>query len=77
MGLPSQPDIVIPKDANIIWNTHRSIRSNIIVESGGKLTIRCDVAMPKGSLITVQPDGALFIEGARIYNNYFLYEEEG
>lgn len=65
----SQPDIVIPNGANVVWERDRSIRSNIVVEPGGKLTIRCDVGLPKDARITVHPNGELYVDGARLHNN--------
>ena len=63
------PDMVIPDGADVLWAGPRSIRSNIIVESGGKLTITCDIGMPNDARITVESGGRLVIDGARIYNN--------
>ncbi len=65
----SLPDIEIPNGADMEWKNPRQLRSNLIVRSGGKLTIRCDVGMPGDARILVEPNGELFIEGARIYNN--------
>ena len=65
----SLPDIEIPDGADVEWKNPRQLRSNLIVRSGGKLTIRCDLGMPKDAQIVVEPGGELFIEGARIYNN--------
>ena len=65
----TQPDIIIPDGADVVWNTHRNLRSNVIVESGGKLTIRCDVGMPENAKIVVEKNGRLNVDGARIYNN--------
>ncbi|MEZ4930738.1 MAG: hypothetical protein R2788_01240 [Saprospiraceae bacterium] len=64
----SEPDIVIPDGADIIWNGSVNLRSNILVESGGKLTITCNIGMPANARITVQTGGRLVVDGARIYN---------
>ena len=62
-------DIVIPDGADVVWGGARQLLSNIIVESGGKLTITCDIGMPENGRITVETGGQLFVDGARIYNN--------
>ncbi|MCO6488164.1 MAG: hypothetical protein J5I98_07090 [Phaeodactylibacter sp.] len=65
----TQPEIIIPDGADITWNTRRNLRTNVIVESGGKLTITCDLGMPNGASFTVEPGGRLTVDGAKIYNN--------
>ncbi|MEZ4934595.1 MAG: hypothetical protein R2788_21020 [Saprospiraceae bacterium] len=65
----SQPDIVIPDGADVIWSKELNLRSNVLVESGGRLTINCDVGMPQFAKMTVQRNAELIINGARIYNN--------
>ncbi len=64
-----EQDLVVPSGANVIWAFGRQIRSNVIVQPGAKLTIRCDVGLPENARITVKATGQLIIEGARLYNN--------
>lgn len=63
------PDIIIKDGDDIVWDNMQSIRSNVLVESGGKLTISCDLGMPENGRITVEPNGYLVVDGARIYPN--------
>lgn len=65
----SEPDIIIPNGANVVWERDRSVRSNIVVQPGGKLTIQCSVGLPKDARITVHPNGELYVDGARLHNN--------
>ncbi|HFA47643.1 MAG TPA: hypothetical protein ENJ95_01340 [Bacteroidetes bacterium] len=65
----TDPDIIIKNEEDIVWNGLRSLRSNIIVQSGGRLTINCDLGMPENARITVESGGQLIVDGARIYNN--------
>ena len=65
----TDPDIVIPEGADLIWNSPRQIRSNVIIEPGGRLTISCDVGLPEDARITVKRKGQLIIDGARLYSN--------
>ncbi|MEO1261731.1 MAG: T9SS type A sorting domain-containing protein [Bacteroidota bacterium] len=62
-------DIVIPAGTDVIWTGPRSLRSNVVVKSGAKLTITCDIGMPQGGHFTVEPGAKLTIDGAKIYNN--------
>jgi hypothetical protein len=62
-------DIVIPNGADITWAGPRTLRSSIIIESGGKLTIKCDVGMPTDASIKVEGGGRLYIDGGSVFNN--------
>lgn len=63
------PDIVIPTGEDLVWNNPRNIRSNVLVQPGARLTIRCDVGLPADATITVKATGQLIVDGARLYNN--------
>lgn len=65
----TEPTIVVPDGADITWSGPRNLRTNVVVESGGKLTITYDIGMPNGAGFTVKPGGRLIVDGARIYNN--------
>ncbi len=53
----------------MLWNAHRQLRCNVIVKTGGKLTINCDVGFPSNASIKVERQGHLTVQGARLYNN--------
>lgn len=59
-------NINIPNGDNIIWNSSKHLSSNIIIEPGASLTIKCDVFMPTNSVIKVREGGLLIIDGGRI-----------
>jgi hypothetical protein len=63
------PVIVIANNENITWSTARRLRSNVIIEEGGSLTINCDVGLPENATIIVEQGGTLNIDGAKVYNN--------
>ena len=63
-----EPDIVIHDDEIVDWKGPRSIRSNVVVQSGGRLYIRCRIGLPEGATIKVEPGGRLFLYG-EVYNN--------
>ena len=54
---------------DIEWNACKELEGHIIIEAGGKLTIRCKVALPAGAIIEVQPGGELLLDAAEIYND--------
>ncbi len=64
----SEPDIVIQSGQHIVWNSTRYLRSNVVVENGASLTIRCLLGMPEGSAITVQQGGKLIVDEGEITN---------
>ncbi len=61
-------DIVIGNNVTEDWDYARRLRSNVVVQSGGRLYIRCRVGMPEGATITVEPGGRLYLYG-EAYNN--------
>jgi|GEM_PF-1941383 len=63
-----EPDIVIHNGETVDWKGPRRLRSNILVETGGKLVIRCRIGMPESARITVQKGGRLSLYG-EVYNN--------
>lgn len=64
----TEADIVIKNNESITWNSDRQLRSNVVVEPGGRLYIYCRVGMHENAKITVQPNGRLFLYG-EVYNN--------
>lgn len=65
----TQPDIVIPNGANVNWATDQNLLSNVVIQSGGKLTISAEIGLPQDARITVEPNGELYIDGGRLYNS--------
>lgn len=64
----SEPDIVIESGQDIVWAGTRYLRSNVVVKNGARLTIRCLLGMPQGSMITVEQGGTLIIDEGEIIN---------
>ncbi|MCB9293681.1 MAG: T9SS type A sorting domain-containing protein [Lewinellaceae bacterium] len=64
----SEPDIVIQSGQDIVWAGTRYLRSNVVVENGARLTIRCLLGMPQGSIITVEQGGTLIVDEGEITN---------
>lgn len=62
-------DIVIRKGERIIWEGNKDLLGNITIKNGGSLTIRCNVSLPEGAAVTVEPEGELIFEGGKFYNS--------
>ena len=65
----SEPDIVVADGDDIVWESARRLRGNVLVEAGGKLTIRCELGFPEGAGIRVEPGGRLIVDGGRLTAN--------
>jgi hypothetical protein len=65
----TEPTIIIPDGAAIVWEGRRRLQSSVVVQSGGQLTINCDVGFPENATLTVEAGGRLIVNGARLYNN--------
>lgn len=50
------------------WDYARTMRGNIIVEQGARLTIKCKVSMPIDGKVIVKQNGKLIIDGGMITN---------
>ncbi len=62
----TEPTIVIPSGADVVWEGPKILRSGIVVEDGGKLTIKCEVKLPSDAKIEVEEGGALIIDGGHL-----------
>lgn len=61
------PDLVIPPGADIAWVGVRELSGGVTVSSGARLSISCELGLPGGAGILVEPGGELIIDGARLY----------
>ncbi|HKK78590.1 MAG TPA: hypothetical protein VJ933_03130, partial [Phaeodactylibacter sp.] len=64
---PVEDDIVIPPGAAIAWSGNRILRSSVVVSADARLSISCELGLPAGAQIEVEPGGELLLEGARLY----------
>jgi hypothetical protein len=67
-------NITIHTGEQIVWETHRKLYSDVIVETGAQLTIKCTVGMPNGGNIFVRRGGRLIVDGGRITHNSNLWD---
>ncbi|MAT56121.1 MAG: hypothetical protein CMN32_16750 [Saprospirales bacterium] len=63
----TEPDLRIRKGEVVRWAGKRELRSNVVVESGGRLIINCDIGLPANARITSEPGGQVLLEGGMIY----------
>jgi len=54
---------------NIIWNDNKYIDYEIVIKSGGQLTILSTVFFNKNASVTVERGGKLIVDGGRLTNN--------
>lgn len=60
---------IITSNDDILWQNNRIMMSNLIIESGGKLTLKnCWLHMPSDAAIIIQQGGQLIIDGASVTN---------
>ena len=60
--------IVINTGDTITWAGKKWLWGDVIIKSGGKLTIKCEVSMPIGSRVIVQRGGSLVLDGGTLTN---------
>ena len=53
---------------NVVWEGHKDLEGDIIINNQGSLTIKCRVHMPGDAKIIVKPKAELVLEGATITN---------
>lgn len=62
------PPKVVPTGSDITWNGTKILGTDLIVENGATLTIKCLVHLPAGARIIVEPNGKLIVDGGHITN---------
>jgi len=67
-------NITIHTGEQIVWETHRKLYSDVIIETGAQLTIKCTVGMPNGGNFFVRRGGRLIVDGGRITHNSNLWD---
>ncbi|NRA49408.1 MAG: hypothetical protein HRU12_09775, partial [Phaeodactylibacter sp.] len=63
----TEPTIVIPSGADVVWEGPKILRSGIAIKAGGKLTIKCEVQFPSDARIEVEDGGTLIIDGGHLF----------
>ena len=60
--------IHIPRGDSVVWNGYRDVLGDLVLGSGSRLVIRCDIHMTTDSRIKVRPGAKLYLIGARVHN---------
>ncbi len=60
--------ITIENGEDITWLSTKYLYGNLVIEAGGKLTIKCTVSMPPDGKIIVKRGAALVVDGGKITN---------
>lgn len=68
-------NITIHTGEQIVWETHRKLYSDVIIETGAQLTIKCTVGMPNGGNFFVRKGGRLIVDGGHITHNSNLWDK--
>lgn len=63
-----QADREIVVTDTVEWSGARDLEGNLTIAPGGSLRVSCRVSLPPGACITVQPGGALWLDGCRLHN---------
>jgi len=63
------PKKSISINGDFVWDSHKDLEGDLIVENGSTLTIQCSTAMPPNGKIIVKPKGKLIVDGGLIYND--------
>ncbi len=61
-------DSIINIYTDVEWNGSKDLEGDIIIQNGGRLTIRCRVSLPAGARIIIKPRGTLVLDGAHLTN---------
>ncbi len=61
-------NIHIQSGEQAVWNSTRYLRSNLIIEPGAKLTLKCTLHIPKDGEILVKRGAKLIVDGGTLTN---------
>ncbi len=53
----------------VVWNGSRDLASDLVIRTGGHLTIRNRVSLPEGAKIIVEPNATLMLDGCHLHNS--------
>jgi hypothetical protein len=61
--------IVIAPGQNVVWAAGKKLNTDIVVQPGAQLLIRCRTGLPTGARITVERGARLIVDGGTITHN--------
>ncbi|MDZ4702901.1 MAG: right-handed parallel beta-helix repeat-containing protein [Saprospiraceae bacterium] len=66
-------DIRIPAGNQVTWEVNKKLTTDVIVESGAQLTIRCRIGLPDKANIIVERGARLIVDGGTITHNKSMW----
>lgn len=64
----SDNNISINSGQDILWNSSKYLKGNVIINNNGKLTINCAISLPKDAEIIIQSGGELILDHGDLDN---------
>lgn len=61
-------DLVIARNAKVVWQCNKQAEGNIILKENSTLTVSCLLSMPENSSIKIYPGAQLIVDGGKVYN---------
>ena len=61
-------DTIMIRDS-VVWEGERDLNSDVIIENGGTLHIKCRTSMPKNAQFLVMPEGQLILDHCWLHNS--------
>jgi hypothetical protein len=65
--------VTINPGENILWNSSRHLGGDVVIKSGGQLTLTCQLSLPEGAKVIVERGGKLVIDDGIITN---IFDEQ-
>lgn len=61
--------IYVTNGEDVTWVDTKLLWGDVVVETGGKLTIQCEVSLPAGARVLVEAGGELVLDGGALTNH--------
>ena len=65
--------IIIGPGQNVVWAAGKKLNTDIVVQAGAQLLIRCRTGLPTGARITVERGARLIVDGGTITHNHEMW----
>ncbi len=66
-------DVVIHSGEQVVWEVDRKFTTDIVIEPGAQLTIKCRIGLPNEANIIVKRGARLFVDGGTITHNKTMW----
>lgn len=72
-NLDESYDIVIPSGSTVVWEAEKKLNTDIIVQTGGQLIIKCKIGLPDKARIIVERGARLIVDGGMLTHNKTMW----